>query len=270
MKRTLTIGIVAWLAGGLGVAAAQTADASKVALSAPMTVAVVDAGKLKGDLTRLAWSPDGASFYLQTAERDTRGGVGVRHYVLEGTAQQPKGVNEEPAWAAAYWTRKSSQSAPGLASLRITIDQQQRLVSGTAAPKGGDLAKGGLGPTGGASGGMGGTSVGDATSAAFGAQNVSVITLKLKGEVVGEFINAPALPGTTFGWGPAGSGLIVFAAADGRLMIMDDQGRKQEIQGPKAASFPGWSEDGTRIFFLERTGRKKFAAQSITVTVPRT
>ena len=132
------------------------------------------------------------------------------------------------------------------------------------------MAKGGVGATGGASGGGGGSSVNDATGAAFGSQNANVVLLKLKGEVIGEFVNAPALPGTTFGWGPHGSGLIVFAAADGHLVLMDDQGRKQDIQGPKAASFPGWSEDGTRIFFLERTGRKKFAAQSITVTMPRT
>ena len=132
------------------------------------------------------------------------------------------------------------------------------------------MAKGGVGATGGASGGGGGSSVGDATGAAFGSQNTNVVQLKLKGEVIGEYVNAPALAGTTFGWGPNGSGLIVFAALDGHLVLMDDQGRKQDIPGSRAAAFPGWSEDGTRIVFLEKTGRKKFNLQTVAVTVPRT
>jgi len=270
MKRTLTLLLVSWLAGGLGVAAAQTADASKVTVSAPTTMAAVDIGKMKGDPTRFAWSPDGATFYFQTVDRDTRGNVNIRHYLFDTSAQQPRSTEQEPPWAAAAWTKKSAQSAPGLASLKITIDQQQRRVSSTAAPTGGDMAKGGVGATGGASGGGGGSSVSDATDAAFGSQNANVVQLKLKGEVIGEFVNAPALPGTTFGWGPNGSGLIVFVASDGHLVLMDDRGRKQDIPGPKAASFPGWSDDGTRIVFLEKTGRKKFNLQSITVAVPRT
>ena len=270
MKRTLLIGLVALVAVGRGTAAAQPADASKISVAAPATVAAIDAGKMKGDLTRFAWSPDGSAFYFQTVERDTRGNVNVKHYVFDAAAPQPKGTDQEPSWAAACWARKSSQSAPGVAAMKIAIEQQQRRVSSTAAPKGGDMAKGGVGASGGASGGAGGSSVGDATDAALGSQNANVVLLKLKGEVVGEFVNAPALPGTTFGWGPGGSGLIVFATADGHLVLMDAEGRKQEIPGVKAASFPGWSDDGARIVFLEKTGRKKFNLQSVTVTIPRT
>jgi hypothetical protein len=270
MKRTVLIGLISLMPGAIGAAAAQPADASKVAVSAPTTIAALDAGKMKGDLTRFAWSPDGATFYFQTVERDTRGNVNFRHYTFDPATAQPKTTDPEPAWAAAYWTKKSAQSAPGLGSLKITIDQQQRRVSSTAAPTGGDLAKGGVGATGGASGGAGGSSVGDATGAAFGSQNANVVLLKLKGEVIGEFVNAPALPGTTFGWGPSGTGLVVFSTADGHLFLMDAEGRKQEIQGVKAASFPGWSDDGTRIVFLEKTGRKKFNIQAVSVTIPRT
>ena len=270
MKRMLGIGLVLLMPGTLGVASAQTADASKITVSAETTIAAVDAGKMKGDLTRLAWSPDGASFYFQSVDRDDRGNVTFRHYLFAPAAPQPKSTDQEPPWAAACWTKKSAQSAPGLASLKIAIDQQQRRVSSTAAPTGGDMAKGGTGATGGASGGAGGSSVGDATGAAFGSQSASVVLLKLKGEVIGEFVNAPALPGTTFGWGPNASGLIVFTGADGRLVIMDAEGRKQVVPGGKAASFPGWSDDGTRIVFLEKPGRKKFNLQAITVTIPRT
>jgi len=258
------------VAVGMHTASAQPADASKATFGAPATVAPLDAGKLKGDLTRLAWSADGATFYLQSVELDTRGNVNVKHYTFDPKAPQPKGTDQEPQWAAAFWLKKSSQAAPGMASLKIAIEQAQRRVSSTAAPTGGDMAKGGTGASGGASGGAGGSSVGDATGAAFGSQNANVTLLKLKGQVVGEFVNAPALPGTTFGWGPSGSGLIVFTTAEGRLVLMDAEGRKQEVPGVKAASFPAFSDDGATIVYLEKTGRKKFNIQTVTVTIPRT
>jgi hypothetical protein len=164
---------------------------------------------------------------------------------------------------------KSAQSAPGLAGLKITLDQQQKRMAATAAPMGGDLAKGGLGPTGGASGGGGGSTTGDAVNAATQSQTATVVTLKLKGEVVGEFVNAPALPGTTFGWGPSGTGLIAFVTHSGRLVIMDGQGRKQEVDGSKAVLLPGWSTDGTRLVYLERAGRKKYLVKTLDIAIPK-
>ena len=96
---------------------------------------------------------------------------------------------------------------------------------------------------GGAGGGAGGSTTGDAVNAANQSQSATVVTLKLKGEVVGEFVNAPVLPGTTFGWGPSGTGLIAFAVnGAGRLVLMDGQGRKQEIDGSKAVVLPGWTQ----------------------------
>jgi hypothetical protein len=254
----------------VAVAPAPPVDATKVVVSQPAVVTEIDAGKMKGDLTRLAWSPDGRSFYLQTIERDTRGNVIVRHFVLGPGQGQPKGVNEEPQWAAAYWLAKSSQAAPGLATMKVSIDQQQRRVAATASPVGGDLAKGAVGGGGGgAGGGTGGSTTADAVNAANQTQTATVVTLRLKGEVVGEFVNAPALPGTTFGWGPSGSGLIAFATVAGRLVIMDDQGRKQEVPGPKAVLLPGWSTDGAKLAYLERTGRKKFRLEILDLTIPR-
>jgi hypothetical protein len=270
MTRSVVLVSALLLFGGLGIGSAQMVDASKVTVTEPALLAPLDAGKVKGDLTRFAWAPDGKTFYLQSVERDTRGNVNVHHYLFDPASPQPKGTDQEPAWATTYWSRKSAQSAPGLASLRISVEQQQRRVSSTSAPVGGDMAKGGVGATGGASGGMGGSSVGDAASAAFGSQNANVVQLKLKGTVIGEFVNAPALPGTTFGWGPTGSGLIVFVTADGRLALMDGQGHTQDIPGPKGVLLPGWSDDGARIVYLERAGRKKFNVQVVNVTVPRT
>ncbi len=257
------------IAAAVVVAEAPQADATKLVVSPPASLVEIDAGKMKGDLTRMAPSPDGTSFYFQTVERDTRGNVIFRHFVLAPGEKQPKGVEQEPPWAGAYWSTKSAQSAPGVTGLKIAIEQSQKRVSATASPVGGDMAKGGLGATGGAGGGTGGSTTGDAVSAANQSQSATVVTLKLKGEVVGEFVNAPVLAGTTFGWGPSGTGLIAFVNSAGRLVIMDGQGRKQEVNGAKAAVLPGWNADGTRLVYLERSGRKKFTVKTLDITIPR-
>ncbi|MEI6669625.1 MAG: hypothetical protein WCP29_15865 [Acidobacteriota bacterium] len=265
----MILAIVMALVIGEAQAPAQTVDATKVVVSAPATIVEIDAGKMKGDIIRLAWSTDKTQIYLQTAEQDGSGDVRLRHFLLELKGQQPKGTGEMPAWADAYWLWKSAQGAPGLASLKIAVEQQQKRLTATATPTGGDLARGGLDSGG---GGRGSSSSGGGSSDAVGAaqqsQMVRTITLKLKGEVVGEFVNAPALPGTTLGWGPAGSGLIAFKTADGRLTIMDEQSRKMEISGTKDVSLPAWTMDGKRIAWLEKSGRNKFTLRVVDVTIP--
>jgi hypothetical protein len=270
MTRSLSAFVLALtVTASVGLAQTPQVDATKVVVSAPAGGTEIDAGRMKGDLTRMSWSADGRTLYFQTVERDTRGNVDARHFVLAPNDKQPKAVDQEPPWAAAYWLAKSAQSAPGVAGLKITVDQPQQRVSATAAPVGGDMAKGGLGATGGAGGGAGGSTTGDAVSAAYQSQTATVVTLRLKAEAVGEFVNAPALPGTTFGWGPSGTGLIAFVNGAGRLVIMDGQGRKQEVEGTKAAWLPGWSTDGTRLVYLERSGRKKYTVRTLDITIPR-
>jgi hypothetical protein len=270
MTKSLCAVILALMLTAGGAAQAPPVDATTLVVSLPASGAEIDAGKMKGDLTRMAWSADGRTFYFQTVERDTRGNVIVHRFVLAPDDKQPKGVDQEPPWAAAYWSAKSAQTAPGMAGLKITIDQQQKRMTATASPVGGDMAKGGVGGgTGGASGGSGGSTTGDAVTAANQSQMATVVTLKLKAEVVGEFVNAPALAGTTFGWGPSGTGLIAFVNGAGRLVIMDGQGRKQEVEGSKAVLLPGWSTDGTRLAYLERSGRKKYTVKTLDISIPR-
>ena len=115
---------------------------------------------------------------------------------------------------------------------------------------------------------VGGGAVGDAMSAAMQGQMANYYTLKLKSEVVGEFVNALPNFGLAFGWGPTGSGLIAFSNRDGRIVIMDDQGRKQEISSSKSTLFPAWTADGKRLAYLERSGKNKVALQVVDVTQP--
>ena len=254
------------LAVGDAQAPAQPVDATKVAVSAPVAMVEIDAGKMKGDLIRLAWSADNRQFYLQTAEQDGSGNVRLRHFLLDLKGQQPRGAGDMPAWAESYWLWKSAQAAPGFASYKIAVEQQQKRLTATANPMGGDLARGG-GDAGAGRGG-GATTTGDAVGAAQQSQMVNVVTLKLKGEVVGEFVNTPPLPGTTLTWGPNGSGLIAFKSADGHLVIMDQQHRKLEIPGTKDVSMPAWTMDGKRLAWLEKTGRSKFTLRIADVTIP--
>jgi len=243
-------------------------DASKVTVSAATTVAEIDVGKLKGELTRLAWSPEGTGWYVLTVERDTRSGdVKARHYLLGTDGTPPRSTGSEPPWAAAYWTWKSGQAAPGRPALKIGVDQRQERVSSTATPMAGNLARGGSDPGASASGGAG-VSMEEAARAAEQSQTANIFTLRLKGQVIGEFVNVPAVPGLTFGWGPSGSGLIAFANTDGRLVVMDEQGNQREVAGAKSVLLPAWTTDGKRLAWLEKTGRKKAALRVADVTLP--
>ena len=249
----------------LSVQAASLVDASKLTVSAAST-AELDTRKLKGELFRLAWSPDAQQVYLRTIERDKTGNVKTSHHYLLSLDGKSTGVEEEPAWAAAYWTWKSTQAAPGRPAFKIDVEQQRRRVNTTSVPMGGDLARGGTegGATGSGSGvGLG---AGDAMAAALQSQMVNVYTLKLKGEIVGEFVNAAAVPGLTFGWGPVGTGVIAFANPEGRIVLMDEQGHKQEIASSRSALLPAWSDDGRMLAFLETSGKNKVTLRCMNVT----
>jgi hypothetical protein len=248
--------------------ASPAADATKLTLSPPAAIVEIDTGKLKGDLFRLAWSPDAQQMYLQTVERDRGGNIKTtHHYVLTLDGKAPKSVDQEPAWSTAYWAWKSAQAAPGLPAFKIEVEQQQKRVTSTSTPMGGDLAKGGSeGSTAGASVVGVGSGTNDAMTASMQSQVANYFTLKLKGEVVGEFVNASAIPGLTFGWAPAGAGLIAFANTGGRIVIMDDQGRKREVPSSKSALLPAWSDDGMRLAYLEKSGKNKAVLKIVSVT----
>jgi len=234
--------------------AASVTDARQLALSAPQAIAEIDTGKLKGDLARLAWSPDGSEFYIQTVERDSRGVVKTaRHYLVSAASKGPRSVSEEPAWASKYWSWKSAQASPAAPTLKITVDQRQDTIRSTSSPTGGDLAKGGGADP------VSGSTLGDVATAASNTQLKTVFSLKLKGETIGEWVNEAVVPGLTFGWAPAPARALAFTRRDGGpLIVLDEAGRKQELAGPKAAILPAWADDGKRIAWLERKDRKKY------------
>ena len=88
---------------------------------------------------------------------------------------------------------------------------------------------------------------------ALQAQNVTTTTLKLKGQLLAEFINTPVVPGLTYGWAPGGTAVIAYSSSKRRLAIMNSKGRRRDVAGTKDVLLPAWSEDGSRLAWVERS-----------------
>jgi hypothetical protein len=237
--------------------------ALSVQLSAPARISTIDTGKLKGEPTQLAWSPDGTKLFLQTSERDSLGmTTKPRFYLLSAADGKTEPVDGPPAWAAEYWGWKAGQYAPGSRAFGIEHTDEIKTVTATAAPMGGALAKGSVsGDPGG-----GGTSAGDVAAHVAQTQKLRVIKLTLKGETVGEFVGVQFLPGYTYSWSPKSIGMIAYGNQAGRLAIMDEQGHKQQVDATKDVILPAWSTDGAKIAFLQRAGKNKFDLYVVNVT----
>jgi hypothetical protein len=254
------------IAFALAQAPAMKPAAEAVKASAPVVVTELDMGKLKGEPYRLAWSPDAKELYVQTAERDGVGTVKkARHYVVAATGGSPKEAESEPDWAAKYWAWKSWKAAPGSAAFAISVDERRDVVRATDARRGGTIA--GMGGDASAGAQVGGGPGGAGTMVIPEGQNASIRTMRLKGEVIGEWINSVIVPGLTFGWSPASLNLIAFSAQNEGLIIMDEQGRKQKIDTAKATSLPAWSDDGRKLAYVEQKDRKKFVLNVVEITV---
>lgn len=221
-------------------------------------VADVDGDRLKGQPSRLAWSPDGSQLYLQMMDGAFgQPGAKLSHYVFGLAHGRMQNVQGEPDWASAYWTEKSGQASPDGPSFKIELKSEVRTEKTTSAPMGGDLARGGTG-------GTTGSGSGDAMAAAYNQQAVPVHTMRLAGETVGEFVNSVIVPGMTFGWGPRGTRVIAFSAVkSGRVVVMDEKGTKQEVGGSRDAILPAWSPDWTRLVWLQKGAKRKYELKMV-------
>jgi WD40-like Beta Propeller Repeat len=235
-----------------------------VQVSAPSLISTIDAGKLKGEPTQLAWSPDGTKLFLQTSERDSVGMTkNPRFFVMSGNDGKPEPVNAPPAWATEYWTWKSAQNAPGSKTFRVDNPKEEhRAGVATSSPMGGAMAKGS--PSGDPGGG--GTTPEEVGSRAEQTQKLHVFSLTLNGENIGEFINQQLLVGYTFGWSPQSLSMVAYRNQSGKLALMDQQGHKQQVDSTKNVILPAWSSDGSKIAFLQRVGKNKYELYVVTVT----
>lgn len=230
-------------------------SATAVRLS-PKTVAEFEMNKLRGVIRRLAWNGDSTQLYLQTAELKSDAlPKEFFHYLLNPSTGALKNVDAEPAWAADYYAWKSWKSAPGDDAFLIELATEQRKATATSVPMGGDYARGGSSAD--VSGGAGMMSADVAMAAAQQMQSGTANIMRLKGQVVGEWMNQPIVPGQSFGWGPKGSGVIAYAETSNRqLMILDKSGAKQKISDTKGVYAPAFSLDGKKLAWLEVRGKK--------------
>ena len=65
---------------------------------------------------------------------------------------------------------------------------------------------------------------------------------------------------------PASVGLVAYTDKGGKVMVMDQGGKTKEVGGTSDALLPAWSDDGTKLAFLKKDGRKKFAVHVADVT----
>ena len=227
------------------------------------TIAEIDTDRIKGQPSKLAWSLDGSEIYVQMMEGEfpRRPEAKLSHHVYEVEGGKHRTASSEPEWVAAYWTAKSDRAAPDVPAFKIDLKVETRKQNTVSTPMGGALARGGgVGADGGTAG------AGDALSAAYNSQPVPVNTMLLHGQIIGEYVNSVIVPGQTFGWGPTGSNVIAYSAHNsGRIVIMDDAGKRQEIEETKDSLFPAWSPDGSRLAWLQRDGKKKFVLKVVKI-----
>lgn len=187
---------------------------------------------------------------METAE-GTSPSETLHHYVLPVAGGAMTTVDAAPPWADKYWAFKSDRASPTDPSLLIDLEQgheTKKYGTGTAgAAEGGDRAGGGT--------------VMSGANIDREAQSIrqNVFRLTLLGEVISEFVDERPIPGLMFGWGPAGTGVIAYTDRDGRLMLLDLRKHKQTVSGVKDALLPAWSVDGTRLAYVRKSGRKKYA-----------
>ena len=240
-------------------APAPVTDVRRLQVSPPKVLAEIDSVKVEGTPIGLAWRTDGALYLRVTQGKDKDGKERVRHYQF--TTQPALSVGQTdgtPQWAASYWIWKSSVAAPGDPALKIDVEQRKTRETTINTPGGAAIAgintSGYIGDTGGQ-----GISPSEVAAAAFTGSTVGTVTMRFKGQVVGEWKNEYPQPGMRFGWAPAPMGVLAYAEADKRrLALLDSKGHKVVIPGTSDVLLPAWSTDGTRVAYLQKKSEQLY------------
>jgi hypothetical protein len=244
---------------GLAMLAAVAADLTPFSISSPARIVELDGQAVQGEPVQLAWSDEPGVFYLQTSQ-GYEPNVTTRHYTITLGDKAPQKIKSEPGWASQYWAYKSRRDAPAQPDLLIGVEtrtENNRIPTQSLA----DKARG-------AESGGGQIALRGAQEAANDSKNASQVrALKLKGTTIGEYYDAPLVPGLTFGWSPEKQHAIAFADTKGRLAVFDYfLDAVQTVDGTDHVLLPAWSADGEKIVFLERVGRNHYVLEQVTIS----
>jgi hypothetical protein len=250
---------------GIGVGAAQTTapppvDVTKLKIAAPATIRDLDVKGARGVPTRLAWAPDGTALYIRVSQFDRWANESASHALVNLAARTSTSITGEPPWAPRYWLWKSAPASPSDPAWRLVFTAWEEQVRTTNVPRGGDI--GGFM----ADAGAGYDEL--AQKAVLANQKARFERLTLNGRVVDETVNTQLIPGRRFGWAPASRPLIAVADRDGRLVLVDRHGRAATVAETRNVLLPAWSEDGSRIAFIERVKGDKYVLRLVRLDWP--
>ncbi len=93
-----------------------------------------------------------------------------------------------------------------------------------------------------------------------------MVRLTLYGEAISQFVNERAQPGEQFSWGPAGTGAVAYVDPDGRLFVLDQKKHKKSIAAVKDALLPAWTADGSKLAYVQKSGRKKYTLAWVAIS----
>jgi hypothetical protein len=245
--RALTLGLIF----AASIASRPTAQ-QPFAAAAPTVIADLQGSRFKGEPSQLAWSPDSTTLCLQTLD-GAQPSLTTRYYLVRLGDHDVQGIDVAPEWAAPYWTWKAARTAPGHPELVIQVETHN---------------KSGKVPTQSLSDKAANRGLDNAVAAQNEAEGSVIRTLTLKGESIGQYVDKPLVPGTTFGWSPETLHALAYTTLNGRLALMDLQGGALEIDATKGISLPAWSPDGSRIVYIQQQGRHHYAVMQVGVTRP--
>lgn len=228
-------------------------------VTAPAAVIDLDTGQLHGVPIQLAWSRDSQRWYVETIEGTDANAKHHRFEIAVGDTA-PKPVDAAPEWAISYWNWKSGRAVPAHPSVLIAVEQGKRTgeiptqslrekAAGTSNPA-------------------------TAMRGAFEANNefanaARVLTLTIDRTMISQLVDEPLVPGMTFGWSPKELDAVAFRNEHHHgLSIYRIGGGTLDIGDTREILLPAWSPDGTKIAFLEQTGKKKYTLQQVSVSLP--
>lgn len=94
-----------------------------------------------------------------------------------------------------------------------------------------------------------------ADAAQYG-QTLNVFRLKVNGTVIGEATGRLSI-GRTFTWLPSGAGVLAFTDEQGRLRLIQEDGKIRRLLESKKALLPAASPDGRTLAFFQQMKDKR-------------